>query len=94
MLIKKHDKSRIVELIRAAFGVSREISVCVGLRGGAGRTRTSNQMVMSVPSSRQLGPSYFSERRGVRGNVISRGGSLGGWLMRAPATSLGHSDSR
>ena len=42
------------------FALNWEISVCAGLRGGAGRTRTSNQMVMSVPSSRQLGPSYFS----------------------------------
>ena len=29
------------------FALNREISVCAGLRGGAERTRTSNQAVMS-----------------------------------------------
>jgi hypothetical protein len=33
------------------FARHREISVCMGLRGGAGRTRTSNQTIIS----RQLG---------------------------------------
>jgi len=28
------------------FALNREISVCAGLRGGAGRTRTSNQTVI------------------------------------------------
>jgi hypothetical protein len=31
----------------AGFALNREISVCVRLRGGAERTRTSNQAVMS-----------------------------------------------
>ena len=29
------------------FSLNREISVCAGLRGGAGRTRTSNQTIIS-----------------------------------------------
>jgi hypothetical protein len=29
------------------FALNREISVCAGLRGGAGRTRTSNQTIIS-----------------------------------------------
>jgi hypothetical protein len=29
------------------FALNREISVCVRLRGGAGRTRTSNQTIIS-----------------------------------------------
>jgi hypothetical protein len=44
-----------------------------GLRGGAGRTRTSNQMVMSVPSSRQLGPSYFSGTSRCQGHRDQQG---------------------
>jgi hypothetical protein len=32
------------------FIMNREISVCVGLRGGAGRTRTSNQTIISRQS--------------------------------------------
>jgi hypothetical protein len=31
----------------APFARHREISVCMGLRGGAGRTRTSNQTIIS-----------------------------------------------
>ena len=30
------------------FATRREISVCIGMRGGPGRTRTSNQAVMSA----------------------------------------------
>ena len=29
------------------FALNREISVCAGLRGGVGRTRTSNQTIIS-----------------------------------------------
>jgi hypothetical protein len=29
------------------FALNREISVCAGLRGGAGRTRTFNQTIIS-----------------------------------------------
>jgi hypothetical protein len=29
------------------FALNREISVCAGLRGGAGRTRTTNQTIIS-----------------------------------------------
>jgi hypothetical protein len=32
---------------RGHFAILQEISVCMGMRGGAGRTRTSNQAVMS-----------------------------------------------
>jgi hypothetical protein len=44
------------------FARLQEISANVGLRGGAGRTRTSNQIVMSKPR-RQREKRYFSGLR-------------------------------
>jgi hypothetical protein len=41
------DKTRArIPASSGLFALKREISVCVGLRGGAGRTRTSNQSVI------------------------------------------------
>jgi replication-associated recombination protein RarA len=36
-----------VDALTPLFALNREISVCAGLRGGAGRTRTSNQTIIS-----------------------------------------------
>jgi hypothetical protein len=42
------DKTRPrIPPVRGYSGASREISVCTRLRGGAGRTRTSNQTIIS-----------------------------------------------
>jgi hypothetical protein len=38
------------------FALNREISVCAGLRGGAGRTRTSNQTVIAETRVNQRSP--------------------------------------
>jgi hypothetical protein len=44
----RRDKMRArIPASSGLFATSREISVCTRLRGGAGRTRTSNQAVIS-----------------------------------------------
>ena len=42
--------------VRGYSRASREISVCVGLRGGAGRTRTSNQTIIAETRVNQGSP--------------------------------------
>jgi hypothetical protein len=41
------------------FAMNREISVCERLRGGPGRTRTSNQAVMSLSRRKHQQKSVF-----------------------------------
>ena len=42
------------------FALNREIPVCSGLRGGAGRTRTSNQTVIAETRVNQRSPHGFT----------------------------------
>ena len=51
------------------FVRDRETSVCIGLRGGAGRTQTSNQTVMSWKDS-NLNQAVMSEPLRLRKRVI------------------------
>jgi hypothetical protein len=48
------DKTRArIPASSGLFALNQEISVCAGLRGGAGRTRTSNQMIMRLALSKR-----------------------------------------
>jgi hypothetical protein len=62
----KADHQRSLSLVRQSSGVDREISVCAGLRGGAGRTRTSNQTVIADTSEPGLVSLIY--RRSGRGS--------------------------
>jgi hypothetical protein len=66
------------------FALNREISVCAGLRGGAGRTRTSNQTVIAETRLNQGSPHRFT------GGVVAAAApdARSGFQLTAPECSM------